>query len=230
MSGAPAGSGGEFDLETLRQLLFEELAVLAGDDGRLRSVYARHDEIPLNRRDDASAYLDERIQALRRLAQFGARRNGDGVNIYAATPDTQRQQPCISIDYSGTSAEVEAMLGDTVHEEWVQVDGKTYLARTMGSHQRRSVAVQILAESYDDTWTLYRAVKDILERSRGRLSDVGVHDVKLTETPPETMRADDDMRNLSAQLDIDLSWCRRSTELQGPWPTSVIFVNTGEAE
>lgn len=226
----PSGSGGEIDLEVFRQIFVEDMALLSEDEARSTTLLERFDSMPLNARDTAEANLDERLANLRRLAKFGTRRDGSGVNVYAGIPTTERQLPYVCFQFSGTASEAEAMVADSVHTVDVEIGAKLYRQETKGSYKRRNVQVTVLAESYDDTWTLHRAVADVFERARGRLWNYGVQDLRITATPPETERTLEEVRILEGQLDINFMWLYRTTELYGPMSRWVTFVNTGEPE
>lgn len=228
------GSGSEFGLDFFRQVVMEGLLLLAGDNDRLMSLYARSDTMALNDADSAEAAAIEDANTLRRLAKFGSRSQSEGVNIYSSVPDHQRQPPFIGFRWEGSITEQAAAVGDTMSALWKQVDGKMYLDVATGSFKRGTVRTSVLCTTYDETRVLYQAVASTIEYYRARFDAVGAHDIVISRTPPmvdETLISQEqfDARLVEGTIHVRVTWLERTLRRKGPYPTRVFYTVTGEA-
>jgi len=221
----PPGSGADYDLRAVRQILVEGLALLGADTDRLRSLLELQTTLVLNRRDTAEAFEDEQLLVLRNLLRAGV------VNFYADTPDHERQIPFVGISWTGEASETAPHVGGLIAEELVTIGGKSYRSSARGEYRRATAACSVLAPTIDETRVLYSAVWHVLEHDRGRLYDLGLYDLVTTGKAPETDQVDEDIvRLIEGRVTLTCTWMRRSVTLFGPSRTRVTVASALSGE
>ena len=208
-------SGQEFSLNAFRQVLLEGLTLLATDEHRMRGLLSIQGNMPLNASETADAIVADRIDILKRMVRFGTRKDG-GLHIYAGLPDTQRQMPFVTFNYSGDNSEIATNLGDIAHTENVTIGGKVYCEEVRGSYKRRTVTCDCLAATFEETIVLYAAVQHVLEHDKYALIDLGLCDLVTVGTPPETQHTDDELRFSQGDVSITYTWLQGTAVRHGP--------------